>query len=257
MKSEAPAVLDAGEDIISFPVFQGMEADLLHGVVASARRTRYDKGKVFLAQGQPVTRFYIVLEGWCGASKCSPEGQDSILQIFRRGDFLPEPDHAVHMGTSPVNLQALTAVWLLMLPPSIVRNALKRSGAFMANMLAVSIRRSHELRDHIEQLTLHNAEQRVGRFLLQMRFHTSVNGSDITLPFDKAFVAAYLGFKPETFSRTLQFFREKGFVIERNHLLLPDRQALCEYCNSFTSRSCRRAHTADCPNRARNDASAV
>lgn len=257
MKSEVPAVSESGEDIVSLPLFQGMETDLLEGLLASARCTQYDKGKVFLAQGQPVNRFYIVLEGWCGISKCSSEGQDSILQIFHNGDFLPEPDHLVHIRTSPVSFQTLTAVSLLMLPTGIVRNALKRSGAFMANMLAVSIRRSHELRDHIEQLTLHSAEQRMGRFLLQIRFHTDVDSNDVTLPFDKSFVAAYLGFKPETLSRTLQFFREKGFVVDRNHLLLPDRQALCEYCNSFTSRSCARAHAADCPNRARNDATAL
>jgi CRP-like cAMP-binding protein len=253
MKSEAPAVLDANEDILSLPLFQGVEADLVHGLAASARRAQHAKGTVFLAQGQPIARFYIVLEGWCGVSKCSPEGQDSILQVFRRGDFLPEPDHTGHVGKSPVNLQALSAVWLLMVSPSAVRNALERSKSFMANMLAVSIRRSQELRDHVEQLTLYNAEERVGRFLLQMRLYTSLNGSDITLPFDKSFVAAYLGIKPETLSRTLQFFRERGFMIERNHFVLPDRQALCAYCNSFTSRSCRRAHAADCPNRAHNE----
>lgn len=257
MKSEAAAILDVGEDIISLPLFQGMEADHLHGLVASARRTEFPKGTIFLGHGQPVTRFYIVLDGWCGASKCNPEGQDSILQIFHHGDFLPEPDHAVHMGISPTNLQALTAVRLLILSPRIIRAAMDHSGAFMANMLMVSVRRSHELRDHIEQLTLHNAEQRVGSFLLKMRFHTSVNGSDITLPFEKSFVAAYLGIKPETLSRILQFFREKGFMIERNHFILPDRQALCKYCNSFTSRSCRRAHTVDCPNRAHNGTMAM
>ena len=173
MKSEAPAVFDAGEDILSLPLFQGVEAELLHELVASSRRTQHAKGTIFLAQGKPLTWFYIVLDGWCGASKCNPEGQDSILQIFRRGDFLPEPDHAVRMGTSPANLQALTTVYLLMLSPRAVRNALEQSADFMANMLTVSVRRSHELRDHIEQLTLHNAEQRMGSFLLQMRFQTS------------------------------------------------------------------------------------
>ncbi len=257
MKSEAPAIFDASEDIMSLPLFQGVEADLVHGMVASARRAQHAKGTVFLAQGQLVARFYIVLDGWCGVSKCSPEGQDTILQVFRRGDFLPEPDHTVHVGRSPVNLQALSTALLLMVSPGAVRNALERSKAFMANMLAVSIHRSHELRDHVEQLTLHNAEERVGRFLLQMRLHSSVSGSDITLHFDKSFVAAYLGIKPETLSRTLQFFREKGFMIERNHFVLPDRQALCAYCNSFTSRSCRRAHAVDCPNRVHNDAVAV
>ena len=138
-----------------------------------------------------------------------------------------------------LNLQALTPVKLLMLSPSIVSNALEHSQIFASNMLAAAMQRCQELRDHIEQLTLRSAEQRVGRFLLQMRFNTSEDGNDIILPFDKAMIAAYLDIKPETFSRILQFFKENGFLIERNHLVVPNRQALCDYCDQATMKSCR------------------
>ncbi|MDR3448928.1 MAG: Crp/Fnr family transcriptional regulator [Alphaproteobacteria bacterium] len=243
--------------LAALPLFQGVEPALLQGLLATARFVRHEKGAVFLAQDQPVTRFYVVVEGWCAAAKGNAEGQETILQIFRRGDFLPEPDRDAGDEPSPLNLLALTPCVLLMLPPSIVRNALDRSPAFAANMLAAAVRRSQELRDHIEQLTLRNAEQRIGRFLLQVRFGADQEGKDIVLPFDKSHIASYLGIKPETLSRTLQFFKENGFVVERNHLIIPDRQALCDYCDSTTMKICRFAHGEDCVHSSHGDAATL
>jgi len=238
----------------TLPLFEGVKPVVLRDLSNSARTVVVDKGATFLTQGHAINRFFVVLEGWCGASKGNAEGQEAILQIFRRGDFLPEPDRLTATEPSRMNLVALTSARVLTLTPEGVRRAMDQSPVFAANLLSASVQRGQELRDHIEQLTLHSAEQRVGRFLLQMRFHNvATDGDDIVLPFDKALIAAYLGIKPETLSRTLQFFKESGFVIERNHLVVPDRQALCDYCDQATMRSCRFAHTDDCLNSAHSD----
>jgi len=248
------AAFPCDDMLVSLPLFQGVGLTEVQRLVTAARLVHYDKGSVFLAQGQHVTRCFIMIEGWCGASKGNIQGQETILQIFGRGDFLPEPDKITMAEPSIVNFQTLTPVQLISLPPAIVQETLERSSIFMANMLTASARRTQELRDHIEQLTLHNAEERVGRFLLQIRFNCSADGKDIMLPFDKALIAAYLGIKPETFSRALQAFREKGFVIDRNRLIVPDREALCEYCDQVAMRSCQFAHTDTCVNSSHGDA---
>jgi CRP-like cAMP-binding protein len=243
----APSVsVNLGKDFASLPVFQGVEAYILREMITSAHTAQYQKGAIFLAQGMEISRFYVVLEGWCGASKGNAEGQEAILQIFRRGDFLLEAAPTVLADISPMNLQALTPVHLLTLSPTSVLLAMEHSKIFMANMLAAGVRRCQELRNHIEQLALHNAEERVGRFLLQTRLNTNPEGNDLVLPFDKLLVAAYLGIKPETLSRVFQLFRKRGFVIERSHMTMPSRKALCGYCDFLTQHACPYAYSPEC-----------
>ncbi|MDR3424315.1 MAG: Crp/Fnr family transcriptional regulator [Alphaproteobacteria bacterium] len=249
-----PVVFNSSKDAAALPIFRDVKPDVMRELMASAHTAQYQKGAIFLVQSEPVSRFYVMLEGWCGAKKGNAEGQEAILQIFRRGDFLLEAGHAVLADISPMNLQALTPVQLLALSPAAVRNALERSADFTTNMLAASVRRCQELRDHIEHLTLHNAERRVGRFLLHMRFYTNPEGNDIVLPFDKSLIAAYLGIKPETLSRTLLAFRKRGFTVERSHMTVPSRTALCAYCDTITMQSCPFACAGDCPNAARHTA---
>ena len=246
MNYAASVALSSGKDFASVPMFQGVESDVLRELMASAHTAHYQKGTLFLAQGESVSRSYVMMEGWCGASKVNTEGQEALLQLFHRGDFLLEAGSSVFADISPMNLQALTPVRLFTLAPGAVRLAMDRSMVLTTNMLASSVRLCQELRDHIEQLALHTAEQRVGHFLLQMRFNTCPEGDTIVLPFDKALIAAYLNIKPETLSRVLQSFRKRGFMIERSHLTLPFRQALCEYCDKILMQSCPFAQTADC-----------
>jgi CRP-like cAMP-binding protein len=260
MNYASPFVSNLGKDFASLPVFQGVDPDVLREMLATAQTAQYQKGAILVAQGASVSRCYIMLEGWCGASKGNAEGQEAILQIFRRGDFLFESARGLQTDISSMNLQALTPVHLLTLSPGAVGVAQERSSIFMANMLAGSVRRCQDLRDHIEQLTLHSAEQRVGRFLLQVHFSMSPEGHDIVLPFEKASIAAYLGIKPETLSRVLQSFRARGFTVERSHLTMPSREALCSYCDKLTMNSCPFANTGDClgkQNGVINDESAI
>lgn len=231
--------------ISSSPLFSGVDPSLLHGMASSSRIVRKEKGEVFLTQNEAVSRFYVMLEGWCAVGKSNSRGQESLLQLLSRGDFLPEPDLA-SQGISPFNVQALTPVKLLALLPVTVRHALECSGVFARNMMAASFCRVQELRDHIEQLTLHNARERVGRFLLRVRPKTVEGQRNIMLPFDKAMVASYLGIKPETLSRTLQSFKKDGFEIRRHMIVAPDPGALCSFCDRAAAKKCPAVHSNRC-----------
>jgi len=133
--------------------------------------------------------------------------------------------------------------------PAAVKAALAKSAIFAANLARAAMRQTQELRAHIEQLTLFDAEQRVGSFLQYVRQSDFGGDLDIDLPFDKVAAASYLGIKPETLSRALHAFRDKGFAVENRHITLPDEMALCGYCDSVTATRCQHHMTPKCPER--------
>ena len=230
--------------VVGFPLFRGVESDVLAEMMAAARVSVHAKGEILIEQNQPLTRAYIVLDGWCGLSRGNREGQESLLNIVSRGDIVA--DSVQDMATC--NLQSLTPVELLSFPMAAMNHALEHSPVFAKNMLAETERRTQELLDRIEQLTLRSAEERLGRFLLQMRLHESqIDVREISLPFDKIFIASYLGIKPETLSRALHFFKERGFTVSNKTVTAPDPHALCAFCDVSLASHCDHAQADDCP----------
>ncbi|MDD3030036.1 MAG: Crp/Fnr family transcriptional regulator [Alphaproteobacteria bacterium] len=238
MSYSLPVSVDLCKELSALPLFLGVDQSLVHDLVASAHTVPYQKGATFVSIGDEVLHFTLVLEGWCAAGKGNPEGQEAFLQLFRRGDFLVEltPDGLAPL--SSVNIQALTPVRLLSIAPSAIRSVGERAPSFLVNMLTATMRWCQDMRTHIEQLTLLNAEERVGRFLLHLWLTSGAEGRDVVLPFDKAAMASYLGIKPETLSRVFQTFRRHGFIIGRSHLTLPSSEALCSFCDRAARRSC-------------------
>lgn len=237
----------SANNIATMPLFVGMEPTLFNGLLASSRVVEHNKGDIIIEQNQHISRCYVILSGWCGISKSNQEGQESVIQLLTHGDFLPEPD-MIQRDCSPFNVQVLSPSRLLMIPPSIITNALQQSSSFARNMIHEMARRIQDTRDHVEQLTLRTAEERVGRFLLQIRQGVPDNSNAFDLPFSKNIIAAYLGIKPETLSRTLQAFKSQGIKIDQGHIRLPDIHTLCTFCDAGIAQNCPHTNADDCPN---------
>ena len=54
--------------------------------------------------------------------------------------------------------------------------------------------------------------------------------------------------KPETFSRTLKYFKKLNFKIEKDTIILPNMKALCGFCDIDIALSCKQHETKKCPN---------
>lgn len=241
-----PLTTQNGQSISTLPLFDGVEAALLQVFLSSASLSHLDKGEVLLRAEEPILRYALILEGWACLRKGNADGQESVLHIFGPQDFLPEPDRE-NRNPYRGNVEALTPVSLLNLPAAAVKSLCERSAAFNANLLRLAAQRTQQLLDHIEHLTLRDAEHRVGWFILRMRDLTGTDKQNITLPFEKSVIASYLGIKPETLSRALQQLRENGIGINRNKVSLPHPRALCAYCDTQIAQRCEHVDAHDCP----------
>src|SRR5690606_12463357 len=72
------------------PVFDGLSpsamAPLLEGAVAKP----FARNAVLFLQGEPATRFFVVIEGWVRLYRQTPDGHEITIAVFARGDSFAE-----------------------------------------------------------------------------------------------------------------------------------------------------------------------
>lgn len=233
--------------IQALPLFTGLASEALQDILKYARIVSHNKGAMIFLQGEQASRFYIILDGWVKLFKGGTDGQESILQVMAVGETILE---TVIFSNSPfsVTAQAVEPVALLSIPATIIREKLQNNKQLAINMLSMVAGRSQALISQFEQLTLKTVTQRVGWFLLKLFLENGEHTKNLKLPYDKSLIAGYLGMKPETFSRTLQIFKEQGIDTEKNNVSLTDVFALCNFCDMELATKCSRAGTKECPN---------
>ena len=85
----------------------------------------------------------------------------------------------------------------------------------------------------MEHLTVMTAPQRIGCFLLKLCRSKGDRNVGILLPYDKTLVAAFLGIKLETFSRSLAQLRELGVSVDGPQVTIENIEKLQKYvCSS-------------------------
>ncbi len=231
--------------IASLPLFKGLSETSLRGVLKGSKLADLDKGVFFMTQGEPCSRFFVLMDGWAKLTKTTADGEESVLQILGKKECVLD-NPLSGSGLATVNGKAVTKARILSLSLSALRDALSRSRELAQNLLAATTARQQRLVAQFEQITLRTAEQRVGWFLVNLHLETGLEGKPLELPFDKALIASYLNIKPETFSRALQSFRKRGFKIDKHQVALPHPQALCAYCDPEMALRCCRAEAMNC-----------
>lgn len=233
--------------IQALPAFSKLSESELASLLTHADLRRCEKGKLLFLQDEPLSRFYVILEGWVKLFKGSDSGDEAVLQMLSTGDTLMEA--AVFLNIpSAVSAQVVQQTILLSLPAPIVRQSLLENTKFALNMIDSLSMRSQSLIRQIEQSRLKTATERVGWFLLRLGMEQSGGkGNVITLPYDKSTTASFLDMTPETFSRTLKQFRNKGFSIQNDKIIKPAPEALCSFCDETLAEACIYKDQKNCP----------
>jgi len=231
--------------ISSLPLFRGLSESSLRTLLKNARLIEADKNEILVAQGEPVTRLFVVLDGWVKAVKMTTEGQEAVLQIAGKKEALLDISFSAP-SISGQTLRTITPSRILSLSLPIVKDHLTRNRELILNLFGATTQRLQRLAGQFEQVTLKSATQRVGWFLVNLHLETGLEGTPLKLPFDKALIATYLNIKPETLSRAFKEFRSHGFVIDKDKVILPDPHALCSFCDPDLAVRCCRAEATRC-----------
>lgn len=211
------------------PMFDEMNSELLEDFCRSAQVQHLPKGATLFTQDSPSEWFFVLISGWVKLFTETMDGDEAVVDILTAGHIVGEIN-VLEDGVHAFGAVTVEPVTLLRLPCNLLKNAVSNDHkAALAMLRSVSRQRQRQIRE-IESLTLQNASQRIGCFLLRLCApHLEVPIS-LTLPYDKSLIAARLGMKSETFSRALsKLRRETDITVKGAVVSIPDMQILSRY----------------------------
>lgn len=208
----------------ALPLFATVDDAQLARLLAGAVVRRYERNAILFLAGEPASRFFIVLEGWIRLFRETPDGQESTIGIFGRGESVAEAA-MLDSGSYPVTGSVITRSRLLTVPAANFLDQIRQSPELALNLLASMSCHLRRLVRQVEQLTNRSSLQRVADFLLRL-CPPGERRAEFELPLDKMLVAARLGMQPETLSRSLARLRDAGVETQGARILVSDVQRL-------------------------------
>ncbi|MEJ2452781.1 MAG: Crp/Fnr family transcriptional regulator [Candidatus Thiodiazotropha sp.] len=214
-------------DLKSCVLFSHFDEQQLARLQRTVHEVKLQDGQLFFQAGDPASHFFLVLEGQIKLSKLSLQGQEKVIEIIPPGETFAEALMFLEQPTYPVNATAIGKCRLLSFESAPYVETLRGSTETCFRLMADMSMRLKQLINEIEILSLQNANYRLANYL--WRRWQAVNPADdtIELKTPKGVIASRLSITPETFSRTLHGFSEKGIVrVDGNRVTVLDRDAL-------------------------------
>ena len=233
-----PAVLPSPPDIATILkrqlLFSRLDEQQFARVARTAVRVELGEGELLFTQGDPASRFYVVVSGQVKLSRVSPSGGEKIIEIISAGHSFAEALMFLDRPAYPVGATALQPSVLISVDSGDYAAVLRESMDTCFLIMGDMSQRLRGLVQEIDDLTLQSAGARVAGYLLH---HAGENRADLVLDAPKQVLAARLSITPETFSRVLRRLSNRGVIaVDRDLVHIRDRAKLSEAANqSFDS----------------------
>lgn len=190
--------------------------------------------------GDSAESLWLVLSGWVKLIRQTPDGKETIVGLCTEGDVFGEaslfrhanyPYHAIVIGGEAE---------LVSIPATTLRDLLAKDASLSQAIMAMLNQHMAQAQLKLEHMSTLSAAQRLGCFLLRL-CHTQEDGhKQLQIPVEKHVLAAFLGMKPETLSRSQQQLKPIGVEANGHHITVADISQLRDFvCNSCSeSGSC-------------------
>lgn len=232
------------------PFFSGFGEKDIEYLLSKATYRSYNKNNMLLLHGEASKYLYVIVDGWIKLFQETPEGKESIVGLYNRGDTFGRRACLSEGSVHPYNAQVVEDSVILEIPTLDVRDLLKNNNNLAFSMLASMSRHIGKLELQLEHQTVMNASQRIGCFLIKLAMGQQDGGVNLSLPNNKTLLASSLGMQRETFSRTLNGLKKAGVHTRGSKVVVDDVKKLRDHACS----SCSNA--GDCEVFAKNETSA-
>lgn len=206
------------------PLLAGLPDATVARLVKEPGVCNLERGTLLFHQGSPATGVHIILTGWVKLFTTGETGTEIIVRIAGAGDVLGDDGLLLHQGHQ-LCAETLSPVRILTLDGKKLALHMRRDPALALRLAASLATQVRSLTQHVEEMKLLDALQRTAHFLLG--FCTNQLGTcSLSLPFEKAVIAGWLGMKPASLSRALARLRKFGVTVDRDTISISDTRRL-------------------------------
>jgi len=207
-------------------MFRGIDAGALPALLDAmrARVVRFAKGETIYRVGDDVLESALVLEGTVIVDASDDEGDDTNMNMLRRGDEFGA--YIVLSGSmrSPMHVYAGTRCVIMMYDLLAVRDKPVRDGneaKLVNNTMLIFARKCVYL---YQKVRIYGKKRIRGRIRLYLMSLPEVDG-EVTLPMNRTALAAYLGVDRTALAREVTRMQEEGLIsVNKRRVRLLDRE---------------------------------
>lgn len=217
-------------------LFTKISSASLNDIEKSIDKSFYKRGTIILNPSSVKNTLLFVVRGWVKLFTGTAEGEEVIVDVLNENHFWGEEFIFEKDENNNYSAQAITDVEIFTLPIQLLKRLIKIDHQLSLNFLEYIIQKQKNLNMEVEHLSIQNALQRVGCFILRLCRMKQGKNITLRLPYDKNLLATRLGIRPETFSRILKKLgKECNIKIEDDTLHIKDIDKLvhfvCQQCS--------------------------
>lgn len=208
-------------------LFRDAPQAALDDMLAHTEIGDYRNHQVIFRPGRLANRVYLVLRGKVQVYRGEAAGKHAVLGVLQRGagfgveDVLEAKRHAA-------TAEAVSACRVLEIRADAFLDAVANHPAFATGLLKLLSRSLHQVSDQLERIQLKPTAQRLADYLLRL-VTDPAKCAELTLPYEKALIAAYLGMEPESLSRALKDLQAVGVTNRGRHIRIENPDALRDF----------------------------
>lgn len=216
-------------------LFESVKTDVISEFLSMSSVLNFKKNDIIYNLEDKAEWFYLINDGWVKLSRETLNGEEAILDVLGKDEVFAENTMFENFRYT-ANATAVEDTEVIRLPLGFLANSVEGDSELAMSLLKCSTSKLSSKNKEIEHLSVKNAPQKIGCFLLRLCNHSKEEQS-LHLPFDKILIAAKLGMKPETFSRALLKLKdETGISVDGRNFKIPALSNLSQYsCSSCSS----------------------
>ena len=197
-------------------------------------RTRiFHKDEVVVHHGDAAANLWLVYRGWVKLARQTPDGKETIISLCTEGEVFGEAALFPH-ANYPYNAQIIGAdAELAAIGAEMIRGLIAKDASLSTHIMSLLNERTSQAQLKLEHMSTMSAAQRLGCFLLRLCHNQAEGAKTLQIPVDKNILAAYLGMKPETLSRSQQQLKPLQIAVNGHSIAIGNISRLREFvCNS-------------------------